>query len=412
MARVLAVGSPREVDSHPLSSKAKRIDRPSAVLIPGLVNAHTHLDLTHMGPMEHDPEDGFVAWVDRIRARRLTDPGEIAASVRLGIERSLAGGTVAVGDIAGAVDGAMTTVPFEILAASGMLGVSFAEFFGIGSSESGSIEQIDRFVEEHIRVAQGCSMAEREDPQQGGVRLGLQPHAPCTVGPSVYQRVVRLAAEAGMPVSTHLAETPEERSFIVEGTGPQRVFLERLGLWNEAILEWAGRSPSPVAHLASVLGAGPMLVAHVNDASDSDIQTLASTGTSVAYCPRASAYFGAERHFGPHRYRDMLDAGVNVSLGTDSIVNLPPEQAVARMSILDEMRLLHQRDGMDPVTLLQMATINGASALGLDPAWFAFQAEEYLAGLVAVDVEAAEGDSLARVLSADTAPELLFASSP
>ncbi|MCH7961489.1 MAG: amidohydrolase family protein, partial [Planctomycetes bacterium] len=208
MPRLLAVGTPAEVASHPAANAARLVQRPDSVLIPGLVNAHTHLDLTHLGPMDHDPDAGFVTWVDRIRAGRRTDSVEIAASVRLGIERSLAGGTVAVGDIAGAVDRAMTTVPYETLAASALLGVSFAEFFGIGTGESGSLERVERFVEAHCRVGSAAPPPSDAAPRGGGVRLGLQPHAPYTVSPHLYQRVVRLAGEAGLPVSTHLAETP------------------------------------------------------------------------------------------------------------------------------------------------------------------------------------------------------------
>jgi cytosine/adenosine deaminase-related metal-dependent hydrolase len=142
--------------------------------------------------------------------------------------------------------------------------------------------------------------------------------------------------------------------------------------------------------MAEVLGAAPFLVAHVNDCDDAAIRTLARTGTSVAYCPRASAYFGAERHFGPHRYRDMLGAGINVALGTDSIVNLP-ESAVgaAGMSILDEMRFLYRRDGTDPRVLLGMGTVNGARALGLPADAFAFGVGGEMAGLASVEV----GDS-------------------
>jgi aminodeoxyfutalosine deaminase len=411
LARILAVGSPQAVDTHPLASRAKRIDHPTAVLIPGLVNAHTHLDLTHLGPMDHDPEAGFVAWVDRIRSGRLTDRAEIAASVQLGIDRSLAGGTVGVGDIAGAVNRAMTSVPYETLAASPMLGVSFVEFFGIGASEAGSTERVEQFAK---ALAQRANV--RSSTIAFGVRLGLQPHAPYTVGPDLYRVVARLARERGLPLSTHLAETPEEHAFIVEGTGPQRALLERLGLWDDAILDWAGCASSPVAHLASVLAAAPMVVAHANDASDADIETLSTTGTSVAYCPHASAYFDAPRHFGPHRYRDMLAVGVNVALGTDSIVNLPPEHAATRISVLDEMRLLHQRDGTYPTTLLAMATVNGACALGLDPAWFSFNTGSHLAGLVAVETASTaddlstspNADPLAAALAANTAPQPLL----
>ncbi|MBY0261785.1 MAG: amidohydrolase family protein, partial [Phycisphaerales bacterium] len=164
---------------------------------------------------------------------------------------------------------------------------------------------------------------------------------------------------------------------------------------------------------------GRLAVVHVNDATDAAIGLLAKTGASVVYCPRASAYFAAESRFGPHRYRDMLAAGIPVALGTDSIVNLPASAAATPaespqgrgISIFDEMRLLHARDGTDPFTLIQMATINGAKAIGLDPAAFSFASAGKVGGEIqgVIGVEAGPelGDVAASVLKAVTPVEIL-----
>lgn len=158
----------------------------------------------------------------------------------------------------------------------------------------------------------------------------------------------------------------------------------------------------------------PFLVAHVNDADDAAIRTLAHTRASVVYCPRASAYFAADRRFGPHRYRDMLTAGVRVALGTDSVVNLDTPD---RISILDEMRLLHRRDATDARTLLTMATVNGAAALGLNPGWFRLRtAPQRLAGLISIQIGGGTGgetggktgDALDRLMCSEATPELLL----
>ncbi|MCH8271112.1 MAG: amidohydrolase family protein [Planctomycetes bacterium] len=400
MPRLLAVGTPAEVASHPAANAARLVQRPDSVLIPGLVNAHTHLDLTHVGPLAHDPDDGFMPWIERVRDAREAEVESIARSVGEGVELSLAGGTVAVGDIAGSVGASLNTTPFHVLAASPLLGISYLEFFGIGRGEPAAMERLH---------ALEAGLAERV---LSGVRLGLQPHAPYSVGPAVFRDAVRLATGLDLPVATHLAETPEEIAFVAAARGPQRAFLERLGIWDDSILGWAGRGDTPVGLLAPVLGQAPMLAAHVNAADDADLQILAKTGTRVAYCPRASAYFAAQASFGPHRYREMLDAGIVVALGTDSIVVLPPDAdgAVSRISVLDEMRLLHRRDGTDPTLLLEMGTRNGAIALGLDPAWFTFGAERSIAGVVAVKIDpASTDDPLATVLRTDGRPELLLA---
>ena len=393
-AVVLAAGAPETVDRHPAAASARVVSLPRSVLIPGLVNAHTHLDLTHIGPQPFagtGDAAGFVGWIDMVRRGRRTDDAGISESVQRGAALALEAGTVAVGDIAGAPSGRPSLAPWRALAESPLLGVSFLEFFGIGRGEAAARDRLE-------------GLLESLDGRRGGFRAGLQPHAPNTVSLPLYEWVADQAAARGLPLATHLAETPEERRFIAEGAGPQRDLLERLGLWEDSILEHIGRGRHPVAHLERPLGRARFLAAHVNDADDAAIATMARTGTAVVYCPRASAYFGAEAHFGPHRYRDMLAAGVTVALGTDSIINLPEGSG---LSVLDEMRFLHRRDGTDPRLLLRMATVNGAVALGLDPGLFDF-ATGPLAGVVAVEVSDGPGGPLERVLSRSAPPRLLW----
>lgn len=379
---------------QPIRPYSRTIDLPDRLVMPGLVNAHTHLDLSHIGPIPHEPGEGFVKWVDQIRASRHQRDDAIAESVRLGVELSRAGGTVAVGDIAGAPAGRLTDAPARALAGSGLAGVSYLEFFGIGRSSASAVERLAAFAQDRLPGIKAALAGT-------GLRFGLQPHAPNTVDLGVYRWAAELARTHDLPLSTHLAETPEERAFIADATGPQRAMLERLGVWDDSILDHAGQGKHPVAHLHPILERQPVLCAHVNDAPDRAIELLAGTGTPVAYCPRASAYFGAAEHFGPHRYRDMLDAGIPVCLGTDSIVNLDTPD---RISVLDEMRLLHRRDGTDARTLLAMATVNGADALGLDPASVTLGTGPVL-GLVAVPIAPGSGDPWADAMGGKSAPE-------
>ena len=399
---IIAIGCHAEIDtkiaSGELSNSMPEITLRDRVIMPALVNAHTHLDLTHIGPVAHDPNEGFVKWIDHIRTNRKQEDADIRDAVRLGIEASLAGGTIAVGDIAGAPSGRITDAPAHELAASPMLGTSYLEFFGIGKTEESVIEKIEHYLTNtHPQSLDAL--------KHSGVTIGFQPHAPYTVGLPVYQQVTTIAQQHGMPLSTHLAETPEEHEFIAKGTGPQRTFLERFGVWQDSILDHIAKDNHPVEHLADVLKQSPHLVAHVNDATDAAIEILTATKTSVAYCPRGSAYFAAHQHFGPHRYQDMLAAGVNVCLGTDSIVNLDTPD---RISILDEMRFLHRRDGTDPKRLLQMATTNGANALGLDESGFTLAAGNHPLGLIAVPIEAGCQDSWAGAMQSTKPPEWVF----
>ena len=400
--RILAIGSPADVDAHPAAEHAEVRSRARAIVVPGLVNAHAHLDLTHIGSLDHDPGVGFVPWVDRIIAARLDDDERIGASVRRGVELARAGGTVAIGDIAGSPRTGPTLAPLRALRASGLLGVSFLEYVAIGHAERPALDRLAAFLDEHAD----------EIDRPGLVRFGLQPHAPNTVAPGAYRWGVRAAAAHAWPLATHLAESPEERRFVAEGAGPQRELLQRHAIWDDDLLSTLGLGRTPVAHLADVLAEGPWLVAHANDADDAAIETLARTGARVAYCPRAAEYFGAARHFGPHRYRDMLEAGITVAIGTDSIANLPPDAADPRragISVLDEIRLLRRRDGTDAATLLGMATVQGARALGLDESLFRLKAGTRVGGLVAVEIEDSEvRDPVEAILASESRPELLL----
>ncbi len=348
--RVLAAGTPGEVKHHPGMEHSERLVLSDRVITPAFVNAHVHLDLTHLGPLPYASGGGFVGWADRVREGRAHDSETLAASVRDGIERSIRGGVACIGDIAGVG----SLVPARTLAASGLCGVSFVEFFGVGLRQEAAINAMAR------TLAEGLGTIETE-----GVRLSVQPHAPYSAGVRLY-RAARELVPANMPIATHLAETPEEAEFVRTGGGPSRAFLERMGVWDDSILDEVGRGLSPVAHLRDVLNAGRMLLAHVNIASDEDLERLSSSEASVVLCPRCHAYFWREREFGGHRYREMLERGITVALGTDSIINLPESESL-RLSPLDEMRLLFTRDGVDARTLLAMATTYGCVAVGRSP---------------------------------------------
>lgn len=397
-ATVLAAGPPSLVDRHAASEAADVIEMPEHVLIPGLVNAHSHLDLTHIGARPLDPERGFTGFVDLVRSQRHQVDEQIEASVREGVERSLLGGVVAVGDIAGAAGGVPRLAPYEALLRSPLWGTCFVEFFSIGRSEEIGLERISEAIEEGVRY--GASR-----PGSGRMRLGLSPHAPYSVSRRSYMRAVELANRYGLPLCTHLSETPDEVEFIGKGTGRQRELLERIGVWDDSILADIGQGKTPIQHLAPVLNFGDFVAAHCNFAADADVYQLADSRTGVVFCPRSAAYFGHADMLGPHRYLDMLFCGTRVTLGTDSIVNLwgpggqgaqeqgPGNSAGEPMAIstLEEMRLLYRRDAVRAMTVLGMATMDGAQVLGLDPLAFTFKRGTNLAGINAVKVQNPNG---------------------
>jgi cytosine/adenosine deaminase-related metal-dependent hydrolase len=200
-------------------------------------------------------------------------------------------------------------------------------------------------------------------------------------------------------MATHLAETREELEFVASAAGPLAEMIKRIGAWDDSI---TANGKHPVDHLADVLRETPCNAAHLNYVDDAHLQQLASWPITVTYCPRASAYFGHPHNGGaPHRYRDMLELGINVALGTDSVLCLDTPD---RLSVLDEMRMLHRRDGVDPITLLRMATINGAVALGFDPTLVSL-APGSTAGLLAVSIDRqSPRDPLRQALLSDLPP--------
>lgn len=307
--------------------------RIEGLLMPAMVNAHAHLDLTSMGPQPYTGD--FMSWGTMVMEHRqkVTDT---AASVALGVRMSRDAGVGVVGDVAGEAEAAAA------LAQSGMTGVSFLECFGHGLRQDASIERI------HEQL-QSLSAHETD-----AWRVGAQPHAPYSAGLRVYGA----AAQTGRPVCTHLAEMREELQFVRDAAGPIADRLKSWGKWDDTI---APTNLHPVDWLAPRLQQAPWLLAHCNYVDDDHIALLARCGASVVYCPVASEYFGHEGH----RYRDMLGAGINVCLGADSILCQPPDETQP-MSILAPMRRLYERDATSPDILLAMATVNGAKALRRD----------------------------------------------
>ncbi len=306
------------------------IRRVEGLLMPAMVNAHAHLDLTAMGPRSATGD--FTSWGMQVIAFRDGQSGaDIVASVVAGVEQSLAAGVAVIGDIAGTRDAASAMVQ------SGMRGVSYFECF------NGEIASMHSAIGE-------LSVHETRD-----WRVGVQPHAPYSADPDVYAAAVA----TGRPVSSHMAEHDEELRFVRDAEGP---IVEAFKQWGEWDGPRQGTGKHPVDWLAEPLRAAPWLLAHCNYVDDEHIASLAGGGATVAYCPVASEYFG---HRG-HRYRDMLDAGVNVCLGTDSILCQPSDEPQP-MSVLAQMRHLYQRDQTEPRTLLAMATVNGAKGLRMEP---------------------------------------------
>lgn len=364
--RIARVGPWRHIEPH--VAPADTVEHfPDAAILPGFVNAHTHLGLSDMAG-KFRPTTNFTAWIGRLTARLWARSKDAARrAVRLGMDQSLAAGTVAAADLA---HDPTFDVPAE--EARGRWTI-FRELFRFGPAGLAGVEKA---------VA---TLGQR--PASDTMRVGLAPHAPYTAGIEVFQAARREAKARGWPVSTHLHETQDEIAFTERGEGTLCEWMRRLRVLPAG---WRPTGRRPIAMLAEAgFFSGPVLVAHANYLTDDDIAVLAASRSSVAYCPRSHAFFG----HADHPWRRLLAAGVNVCLGTDSLASSPS------LSILDEARYVFAHDpGADPKAILEMATRRGARALGLAQE-IGDLGEGLAAALCVVGPLAGTDDPLAAILS-------------
>jgi len=316
------------------------IDLGDVAVLPGFVNAHTHLELTSCRGCV--PFRGsFVQWLEDLVSRRRLENAEalLGTSIRQGLNDSMTAGVTLVGDIGTGSDAvqAWQTSPISV--------VGFLEVTGMGARRF--VPHLQSF--DLLRPVCECL------PATGYCPVGISPHAPYSTAPELYQAVIAFVRATGRPICTHLAESKEEIRFLADGQGPLRDLLERWNLWDESF-EPPGCSPVEYAERLGLLTCQPVL-AHVNYATDRDLDILAAHDCHVVYCPRSHAFFGHE----PHPYPRMLARGISICIGTDSLASNES------LSVLDELRFLHARDPhLDPQALLAMGTLAGARALGCE----------------------------------------------
>ncbi|UCG15385.1 MAG: amidohydrolase family protein [Phycisphaerales bacterium] len=349
---VVAVATARDLAATALE------DLGDVVLLPGFVNAHTHLELSRLvGVLPTD--SGFVPWLERLTAmlRAGADPDrDIEASVRAGLRESAASGVTVLADVTRRPE-----VVRRLLADGPLRALSFGEVIAVGRIRGELTSRLDAAAGVG---APGHVGGSRPADSSCLLRIGISPHSPYTVEPDGLRACAARAGETALPLCVHLAETAEEEMFTVGGTaiegaaperGPLQKYLKRLDVWDDAV-PCPRRRPVELAAECGLLRNDTVL-AHANFVSDADIQIIAESGAHVAYCPRTHRAFGHP----PHRFREMLGARINVCVGTDSLASNPS------LSVLDELRFLRREfPHVPPQTLLRMGTLNGARALGWD----------------------------------------------
>jgi aminodeoxyfutalosine deaminase len=314
------------VEAH--GQRRPDVDLGEVAVLPGLVNAHTHLDLTGLRG-RCAPTADFTGWLRQVIAHRRTlAPEQIAADVREGLAESLRHGTTLLGDIAG------QGLSWPILANAPIRSVVFNELLGLTPTRADqALESARDWLAAH--------------PATKNCHPGLSPHAPYSASVQLVAQGVLLAREPTCPLAVHLAESRDELELLHHRRGPFVAFLKELGVWNPD-----GLATSPAQVMKLGLQSVPTLFVHGNYLAPS---ARIPRNSTVVYCPRTHAAFGHT----PHPFRDFLARGIRVALGTDSLASNPD------LSILAEVRYLHRlRPEVAGEVLLRMATLSGAEALG------------------------------------------------
>jgi len=303
------------------------------VLMPGLVNAHCHLELSHLAGLSQRAKSGFVAWVESLMAQRgQADADAVRAATRRAIRQLESTGTVAVGDVSNAL------AHLDLLEESHLHAVVFYELLGWDP------ERADAILD---AAAEVTTISARPELR---TRVKIGAHAPYSVSPALLQGIVR----RGGPASMHLAESPAETRFLAQGDGEWRSFLDRRGLGH---VPFDAPGLSPVAHVDALGGLRDgMVAAHCVQVDEADCALLARRGAFVAICPRSNRSL----RVGMAPVRRLLDAGVRLCLGTDSLAS------AETLDLMEDMALLQsQFPELAPDVIVRMATLGGAQALGL-----------------------------------------------
>lgn len=316
-------------------------DLGEAILLPGLVNTHTHLELTSMRGFLEDLD--FPDWIDKLRQSRneILDADKLLDSAMFGIVEGLEAGITTYADTCS------SGVAMSAMRQLGVRGIMYQEVF---APDPAKCDAAMRDLEDRL--------AKLESERSELVALGVSPHAPYTVSDPLYDATAKLAQSRQLPLAMHIAESAAEEDIVVRGEGP---FANR---WRGRGIAVSKRARSPIDLLEKhdVLQPGSLLI-HCVRVDDADITTIARRGCSVAHCPASNAKFG----HGVAPLLPLLAAGIPVGIGSDSVASNNRMDVLdeARLAVLIHRGLTRKHDAFGAHQALALATIGGARALGL-----------------------------------------------
>ncbi len=302
----------------------------NSVLMPGLVNVHTHLELPPL--LGRLKARSFPDWVlNLIASNRTLEQRDYHNAARRNIETVIRTGTTTVAEIC------THDASPALLKQSGLRSRIYRELISLAPT------------------APLPPLSARRTRSSSLLSYGLSPHAPHTVSERILRAIRKADRDGRIPLSMHVAESKDEiRLLQRKSSGFERLY--RAARWD---LDWAPAVRSPFAYLNEIGLLGPRFLAvHAVQATDEDIGILKKTRTAVAHCPRSNHETGV----GSLPLMKLLKSGVVVGLGTDSLASSPS------LSLWDEMRFayrMHKKSGITARDLLRLATIGGTRALGL-----------------------------------------------
>lgn len=379
--RIAAVGTFDDLLSR--FPNAELEDFGAAAVLPGFVNCHSHLELTCFRGGLDDVEHDFSSWLLRVaELRRDLADEDILRYAIAGAREGAAAGVTCFGDI-----GRNGLVGLLALKEAGLRGIVFQET---------EFSPDNRTADDDF-----AALAKRFetlfDERDGLVSVGLSPHSPYTVGSRLFELIAQYSIINRIPLSIHAAESDEETALMTKGEGSFRNFFERFDL------EWESPHCTSIEYLErlGVLSARPLL-AHCVKATETDIDRLASNRIAVAHCPKSNAKFG----HGAAPLERFLDRDIAIGLGSDSVAsnNMCDILEESRFAVLAARNRDDSKRFIGPAEALEMATLGGATALGMDKAIGSLEAGK------AADIAIISLDSAAQQPVGDIMATLVFSS--
>jgi len=350
--KIVSVGKSRDLTLQ--FPEAAVTDFGTSAILPGLVNAHSHLELTVMRGFLEKEEHDFKAWLGKLTVARMAMTGDdLFVSAACGALEAARAGITCVAD-----SSSVATRTMPAVSAVGLRGIVYHETFGP-----------DPIVAEQSLAGLQRELDAMRALESTTLRAGVSPHAPYTVSAPLLRSIAKLAIQEKVPLMMHAAESQAEKSLLLDGTG---AFAEGLRKRN---IDWQAPGISTIQYLArhDIMGTQPLL-AHCITLDDQDIETIRRAGASVAHCPKSNAKL---RH-GRAPFAKLIGAHLKIGLGSDSVASNN------NCDILEEARFAilvargsspTVREGVsstgalaqiNPDRALFAATLGGARALGFD----------------------------------------------